>query len=810
LAKIFEFQGYKGSYIDPISGTVGTNINGEFVKTEKGIAWRSDTDGDKVVFNQYNLGTTHSILVECKIKNAFDNNILGDSTIISQFRPTNPSQFRYSTDLTNKIEFSTDFSLNKYYYLLIVREETSVKFYHDNILIGTQTLSSNDDFMFDRLGETYSSSVTFLGEILRVKIWDEALSDTERNNNYEEFLQSRPLSYGNASTKFKLQKPVDLSSEQIDNVENTYTSDFATNGTSKWKINKDNEDSSLKSVDDTMVLEVADAGTNVARPILVFNGYSGVGLGQTIRVEVDYTVESGTPILFGYNVGKGVVSINKTLSGSGTYVIEGEYNESDGGFYLYFNGTNEFKLIFNKVRIFAKSGLVAAYSFDPVKTITKDKALDISGNDNDASFAGNPLPTKDGIKLDGVNDYLIFFEQTLSYQTGFSLMVRFKDNNIDLTTICPLFGNGTSAFSFLELGNGTISLESNTNSDVVNIPYSRDNLEHTYGVNCVNGVVDMYVDGEIIGSGTISDDLTLNQIGRNRFSGYADGVFESVRIHNKPSEISDFKDYHNSFIKPEVLERFEDNAVGDTAPRGWLNNGTGSYEIKEYNIKQGELVANGDFSISDTTGWLFADCEGTIGTYQGRDNVMEVNVTDTLTIYPYQLNIFELGKTYRLKASIYVPDGTNDVRIKTATSGQTIKVINTKDSWVDVDEKFTAFDITGTNSLNFFITSGDVGNKFYLSNISVVETFPLPSITSCTKYLECTSAGTNSFIYGWETGVDASIDYYDGSSWSELSDTLENLISDNAWISLSNNKLTFDLDTWDAITNIQILNWVEK
>jgi hypothetical protein len=53
MSKIFEFNGSRnGSYIDPISGVVGVNTNGEWAQTEKGLAWRGNGDDTYINTNR--------------------------------------------------------------------------------------------------------------------------------------------------------------------------------------------------------------------------------------------------------------------------------------------------------------------------------------------------------------------------------------------------------------------------------------------------------------------------------------------------------------------------------------------------------------------------------------------------------------------------------------------------------------------------------------------------------------------------------------------------------------------------------------
>ena len=77
------------------------------------------------------------------------------------------------------------------------------------------------------------------------------------------------------------------------------------------------------------------------------------------------------------------------------------------------------------------------------------------------------------------------------------------------------------------------------------------------------------------------------------------------------------------------------------------------------------------------------------------------------------------------------------------------------------------------------------------------------------KYMEWTGNGTIKYPYNKTTNVDASFKYYDGASWVVKSDTLANLITDNAFLSLSGGYLVWTLTTGERIAKRLILNGVQ-
>lgn len=393
-----------------------------------------------------------------------------------------------------------------------------------------------------------------------------------------------------------------------------------------------------------------------------------------------------------------------------------------------------------------EEGLVAAYNFNK-DTVKTDKVLDISGNQNDGTYNGNPLLTKDGLKFDGVDDFVEYLQITHN-KSAFSLLFRYKDN--DISSLLPFVGFDTAVYSFLELNGTLLVLESDTNNDNVVVTVVRDTLWHTLVVTVENDNVIFYQDGNVIGTGVINDDLTINRLGRDRFASHANAVFTDFRSYNRPLSEQEIKDYHNSFVDTVVKESFEDNAVGETAPLGWLNGqGTGDYEVEEYSIEQGEL--SGDLTT-------YAKSDEITVTPSG----FEMLSADGSVILLYK-DLLTVGKKYRFR--FYTEDSkvtTGSCVLKYLESSGVITTDINGNLISDVGwhtvEKTLIYTGSGSGRVQFQFFSPTIGDYWNVSNVSVTEIPPLPTINSGTKLLTNTSAGVNAFqsntAYGeWEFDV---------------------------------------------------------
>ena len=95
----------------------------------------------------------------------------------------------------------------------------------------------------------------------------------------------------------------------------------------------------------------------------------------------------------------------------------------------------------------------------------------------------------------------------------------------------------------------------------------------------------------------------------------------------------------------------------------------------------------------------------------------------------------------------------------------------------------------------YFTISGD----FSVQEL-VAQDVNVPQLDKGTTWLQCDTGGAFRIPYTETTDVDTIIDYYNGSVWSRKEDTLANLITGNAWLSLSGDYLIFTLTAGDGVT----------
>ena len=235
-----------------------------------------------------------------------------------------------------------------------------------------------------------------------------------------------------------------------------------------------------------------------------------------------------------------------------------------------------------------ESGLVAAYSFSP-ETISNGTLLDISGNGNHGTING-ALLTKDGMKFDGTSSITtpsvtLGTVYTLAYRGKFTStanQVLITDNSyhhrLTSNTAFTIY-TGTSAINL------TIPDIAGKEVDIVFVRNGTD--------------IRVYVNGILAITGTNPDN---NSFKFNRLFGLSssqrfDGTMIDNKIYNYAFTPQQAKDYHNSFVKPVIVEDFSNYAVRDVSPKGWVK-GTGSFIIGEdVNGKYLQCTSNGTIII---------------------------------------------------------------------------------------------------------------------------------------------------------------------------------------------------------------------
>lgn len=210
----------------------------------------------------------------------------------------------------------------------------------------------------------------------------------------------------------------------------------------------------------------------------------------------------------------------------------------------------EYKYYTNE-SIKATTGLVSAYNMIP----SNGTLVDISGNQNHGTING-AISTKDGLKFDGVDD---------SVSIGDIGNIKSIAMRVKLNSTSEKMLEGQANDKLIYTNAGTLT-------------YSDYDNAYVNGVDTDTIVAGQWIDIVIISS-TDVDNSTLTLALNN--TTYGNLEIADIRFYNKELSVAEIKDYHNSFIKPYLLEDMSNHPVGETSPKGWVKR-TGSYEVKEF------------------------------------------------------------------------------------------------------------------------------------------------------------------------------------------------------------------------------------
>jgi hypothetical protein len=204
--KIFEFR--PGSYIDPVSGAVGVNINGEFVRGDKGTVWKTTgVVGTKVLYDKsitFSGDFSAEAWYKTGDKTGDDLQIIGGpSTAFQITRIRNNIFAPYITDRLGNVQ-STSSALpgggevtdsNWHHYVYVYKRGIGINIYIDGELVQTDDDDLVADVLLSSINIGFSAaSDYFVGHIGRTQIYDHALTEKERAKLYKEFLRAAPTS----------------------------------------------------------------------------------------------------------------------------------------------------------------------------------------------------------------------------------------------------------------------------------------------------------------------------------------------------------------------------------------------------------------------------------------------------------------------------------------------------------------------------------------------------------------------------------------------------------------------------------------
>ena len=222
-------------------------------------------------------------------------------------------------------------------------------------------------------------------------------------------------------------------------------------------------------------------------------------------------------------------------------------------------------------------GLLAAYNMKP----NGSTLVDISGNSRHGTLNGGLINTKDGLGFNGVNGYIGSLASP-TYTDKLSVSVRFKPNDDTYVGYKGVIGDwnhtGDKRSWFIikekDAGNKYEFDISTTGLWVSGRSIATDSAlikNQWYTLTAVyNGAkIYMYLNGvKQTAESNVTGNLfqgDLLQIGlyTSDLQRCFNGEIGDVRIYNRELTEQEIKDYHNSFIKPVILEDWSGSAVGD-------------------------------------------------------------------------------------------------------------------------------------------------------------------------------------------------------------------------------------------------------
>ena len=215
MAKIFDIDFRKGTLIDSVSGIAGTNTNGVFKQTEKGLSWLGvKLNAYLTLNNTVNLGTIFSF--ECVVK--ITHNSYSWQALAGQSNGSYPCTLKpndnaiYINDGTNyDFEIRADLFDGTYHHLIIVKNNTSAFIYVDNIVGSELSFATSIPINITSLFER-QSTLRFREYCNLVRIYNHVLTSQERSKLYQQFLKSAPIYTPNENVKGKV-KASNLSNE---------------------------------------------------------------------------------------------------------------------------------------------------------------------------------------------------------------------------------------------------------------------------------------------------------------------------------------------------------------------------------------------------------------------------------------------------------------------------------------------------------------------------------------------------------------------------------------------------------------------
>jgi len=577
MAKIFDIDFRKSTFIDSVSGTLMDNSGDVvFKNTEKGMSANFQLDSNYISMpKSFDLNNDWSIACVVKpnvnlIFTAWDyflglTNSNGDNTGGILFATSR--YLGYYDDETNfDKSYNVDLILDKWYHFIATHSNGVINVYTDNVFNVTQTLTKSlKTFSHIFIVKNYTgSSNGFKGFIAKDSLYDHVLTSKERSKLYQEFLHSKSI-YP-PKRNFITNKPKDLSNERYTHLYDTWVADFS--------VDSDGLTNYLNTTVAGNIDNVSD-GTTTKNNCVSITSTSGASVpraknnilldGQkNIFTFTYYRPEDTGVVAYAYNGNAANLIYAFDVIGEWTTVTT-ILDSVDTQFQLTVGATAADDVIyFSEIIIKQYTGLVVSYNMKPS---AGGVLVDISGNGNNGTISGI-VATKDGMTSNKGDERISFTAITLDRNAS-CIFLKFKANSLNLIGsyggLNYIASYNTRYNSDIYVTNTSIlQVEGNTNNDLWCVVNLEENDYHDVVINANNGTVKTYVNGIYINTRTPTSNLTLNHLFGNDILNdmFSDIEIIDFRIYNRVLSLQEIKAYHNSFAKQTYIqEDFSNNKL---------------------------------------------------------------------------------------------------------------------------------------------------------------------------------------------------------------------------------------------------------
>jgi len=341
---------------------------------------------------------------------------------------------------------------------------------------------------------------------------------------------------------------------------------------------------------------------------------------------------------------------------------------------------------------------------------------DISGNGNNGTINGT-LQTSEGIAFNGISDYINIPEKTISKTAGtFVLIFMVKD----LSAHVFLLTNKNTTKDYLQVRTtGALQGETSTNAELY-ISGGSVLINQVYNLICSfdNNEVKSYLNGVLVDTKAITNNLKIEQLGAaTDASNFTECEFYDFQIYSYAFTQAQAEAYHNSFVKPVLIDKFEYDAVGNV-PLHWKNNGTGTYNLAEESSRDDILthIKSGyKFLENSVAGTIAIQSKQAYGTfcfdwYKDADaNQMFINFISN-----------KIGEWSAIEGYGFLVDNDESIHLEAYDGvGGTTAVMSTAASYIAINTWYRVkIERTLSGVFTTYIKGGTLGDVYVLMSVT--------------------------------------------------------------------------------------------